>query len=239
MDDQQHVISGLLYIADALEDEARREPAPLSGDDRAPAPDLVEPESDKRVAYHLLATVAFILVLNPLGAAALAAGVGTSGANLSYLGRFEWLASSALLVVTAILADPLLDLVNISLPSWQVAAGTLLIVAVLRLFVQRDPFTPPLGGNFAREWVAVLWLTFWVATPAALGVAIAYALDLNRWAVLVAIVLATALASLGAALGPALRDRLGRTRLRELARWTSLLALIPAAKLILDGLNGV
>lgn len=237
MDDQQHAISGLLYTADAIEGDARREPAPLTGDNRPAPPALVDAEDDKRVGDRLLAPLTLILILNPLGAAMVATGFGGRSASLR-LGRIWWVGATVLLVCAALLAGPVLDWWDISLPNWQLAAGTLLIVGVLCLFVQRDPFTPPLDDD-SPDWISLVWGIGWLATPAAAAVVMAYAVDLNRWIALVAAAIAVTVAAIGALLGPALLGWLGYRRLREIARWSSLFALLPAAKLILDGLNGV
>jgi small neutral amino acid transporter SnatA (MarC family) len=237
MDDQQHVISGLVYTADAIEGDARREPAPLTGDTRPDPPELVEPEDDRRVVDRLLAPVLLVLVINPLIAAMVVTGFGGRTASLR-LSRVWSLAATLVLAIVALLAGPILDLLDISLPSWELAAGILVIVAVVRLFIERDPFTPSVTDD-APDWLAIIWGIGWIATPAAVAVVMADAVDLHPLIALVSAALAVTAASIGALLGPALLARLGYRRLREMARWTSLLALLPAAWLILDGLNGV
>jgi small neutral amino acid transporter SnatA (MarC family) len=162
-------------------------------------------------------------------------GGRTSSLRLS---RVWSLAATIVLALAALLAGPILDLLDISLPSWQLAAGALVIVAVVRLFIERDPFTPTLTDD-APDWLAIIWGIGWIATPAAVALVMADSLDLHPTIAVVSAGLAVTVASIGALLGPAMLARLGYRRLRELARWTSLFALIPAAKLILDGLNGV
>jgi len=237
MDDQQHVISGLVYTADALEGDARREPAPLHGDNRPAPPALVDAEDDRRVFDRLLAPLVLILVINPFVAAMVVTGFGGRTSSLR-LSRVWPLAATIVLTLAALLARPVLDLLDISLPSWQLAAGALVIVAVLRLYFERDPFTPTLTDD-APDWLAIIWGIGWMATPAAIAVVMAYSLDLHPMIALVSAALAVTFASIGALLGPAMLARTGYVRLRELARWTSLLAVVPAALLILDGLNGV
>ena len=237
MDDQQHAISGLIYTADAIEGDARREPAPLTGDTRPEPPELVDPEDNWRVVDRLLAPLVLILVMNPLSAAMVATSFGGRTASLR-LGRVWWLGATLLLVITALLAHPVLDWLDISLPSWQLAAGALIIVAVVILFIQRDPFTPALTDD-APDWLAVVWGIGWLAPPAAVAVVMVDAVDLHPLIALVSAALAVTAVSIGALLGPVMLTRLGYRRMRELARWTSLSALLPAARLILDGLNGI
>lgn len=238
MDDQQHVISGLVYTADVLEQQPRREPLPTTDLPKSMAQaQLAEPEEDRRIVDRLLSPVLLLLILNPLGVAMVATGFGGRTTSLR-LNRIWWEGAILVLAVAGLLADPILGWLDISLPSWQLAAGALVGVAVLRLFVVRDPFTPP-SADDAPDWLAVLWGIGWLATPAAVAVVMADATDLNRWIALVSAAIAVTAASIGGLLGPALLARLGYRRLRELARWTSLLAVLPAAKLILDGLNGV
>jgi hypothetical protein len=239
MDDQQHVISGLLYTADAIEGEARREPFPLAGDGRGapPAQILAEPESDRRIVDRLMAPLLLILIINPLGAAMVATGFGGRTASLR-LGRVWWIGATALVLVAAALAGPFTRWLDISRPSWQLAAGVLVIVAVLRLFVRFDPFAPLVDPDIP-DWLAIGWGIGWLASPATLAVVMALSLDLGPWIAMVAAALAVTFASIGALLGPALLGWLGYRRLRECARWSSLFGLITAATLILDWLNGV
>ncbi|HEX5164144.1 MAG TPA: hypothetical protein VFV93_02010 [Thermomicrobiales bacterium] len=237
MDDQQHVISGLLYTANAIEGDARREPAPLAGDSRPAPPALVEPEPDRRIADRLMAPLYLILIINPLGAAMVATGFGGRTASLR-LGRVWWIGATALVLVAAALAGPFTRWLDISLPSWQLAAGVLVIVAVLRLFVRADPFAPLVDPDIP-DWLAIGWGIGWLASPATLAVVMAYSLDLGPFIAMVAAALAVTFASIGALLGPALLGWLGYRRLRECARWSSLFGLITAATLILAGLNGV
>lgn len=237
MDDQQHVISGLIYTADAMDGDARREPARLGGDDRPNPPALVEPDDDRRIAERLLAPLALILVINPLGAAMVATAFGGRSSSLRLV-RVWWVAATGVVVLAALLAGSILEVLNNSLPSWQLAAGAVVLVAVARLFVQRDPFTPAVSGD-VPDWLPVVWGIGWLASPALLAVVVADAVDLNRWIALVAAALAMTVAAIGALLGPALLGWLGYRRLRELARLWGLAALIVAATLILEGLNSV
>jgi small neutral amino acid transporter SnatA (MarC family) len=237
MDDQQHVISGLIYTADAIDGDARREPARIGGDDRPNPPVLVEPQMDRRIVDRLLAPVALIVIINPLGAAMVATAFGGRSSSLRLV-RIWWVGATVIVVLIALLASPILDALRISPPSWQLAAAALVLVAVARLFVQRDPFTPSAAGD-VPDWLPVVWGTGWLASPALLAVVIADAADLNRWVALVAAALSVTVAAIFALLGPALLGWLGYRRLRELARWWGLTALLVAAALIIDGLNSV
>lgn len=237
MDDQQHAISGLLYTADAIDGDARREPAPLDGDNRPVPPVLVDVEDDRRIADRLTAPLSLILVLNPLGAAMVATGFGGRSASLR-LGRVWWFLATAILVVFALIAGTVLDVLQITPASWYYAAGTIVIVSVVSVFVQRDPYTPSIDDD-SPEWLAILWGIGWLATPGAVAVVIAYAVDLNPWIALVSAAIAVTFTSIGALLGPALLGWLGYVRLREMARWSSLFSLLPAGMLLLAGWNGV
>lgn len=237
MDDQQHVISGLLYTADAIDGDARREPARLGGGDRPNPPALVDPADDPPVADRLLAPLTLILVVNPLGAAMVATGFGGRTSSLRLV-RVWWIGATAIVIAAALLAKPILDVLKISAPSWQLAAGALVIVAVGRLFVQRDPFRPAVNDD-VPDWFAILWGIGWLASPSVLAVVMADAVDLNRWIALVAGAVAMTVAAISALLGPALLGWLGYMRLRELARWWSLTALLMVAILVLDGINSV
>jgi small neutral amino acid transporter SnatA (MarC family) len=236
MDDQQHVISGLVYTADALEGNPHREPLPPNVPPGT-AMQLVEPEEDRQIVARLLSPLLLLLIVNPLGIALVSSSFG--GRTTSLRLNRVWLAAALLIVMlAALLAGLILDWLDISLPNWQLAAGALVAVAVLSLFVQRDPFTPR-SADETPDWLAILWGIGWLASPAVVAVVMVTSVDLNRWIALVAAAIAVTAASIGGLLGPALLARLGDRRLRELARWSSLLALIPAALLILAGLNGV
>ncbi len=237
MDDQQHAISGLIYTADAIEGDARREPEPLNGDNRSEPPALVDPEHDMRVADRLMAPLALILVLNPLGAAMVATGFGGRSASLR-LGRVWWFLATMVLVAVALIASRFLDVLDTSLPSWQFATVAIIAVSAVSVFVQRDPYTPSIDDD-SPEWLAILWGIGWLATPGAVAVVIAQSVDLNPWIALVAAAIAATFTSIGALLGPALLGWLGYVRLREMARWSSLFSLLPAAMLLLDAWNGV
>jgi small neutral amino acid transporter SnatA (MarC family) len=237
MDDQQHVISGLVYTADAIEGVVHREPPQLGVGRVPPQQPLAEPEENRKVVDRLLSPLLLILVINPLVPAMVVTGFGGRTSSLR-LSRVWSLAATIVLALAALLAEPTLDLLDISLPSWYLAAGALVVVAVLRLFIERDPFTPTLTDD-APDWLAIIWGIGWIATPAAVAVVMAHSLDLHYMIAFVSAALAVTVASIGALLGPAILARIGYRRMRELARWTSLLALLPAAKLILDGLNGV
>ena len=187
----------------------------------------VDPDDDMRVTDRLMAPLALILVLNPLGAAMVATGFGGRSTSLR-LGRVWWFLATMVLVAVALIASTLLDVLDISLPSWQFATVAIIVVSVVSVFVQRDPYTPSIDDD-SPEWLAILWGIGWLATPGAVAVVIAQSVDLNPWIALVAAAIAVTFTSIGALLGPALLGWLGYVRLREMARWSSLFSLLPGS----------
>jgi hypothetical protein len=85
-------------------------------------------------------------------------------------GRREWalavLAAAALVVVAALVADPLLDALSISPPSFRLAAGIVLLAAGLKTLVWPAPAAGPFVAVLVTPELAVAAISFGADEPA-------------------------------------------------------------------------
>jgi small neutral amino acid transporter SnatA (MarC family) len=183
----------------------------------------------------------FLVVLNPPGV--LLTWRSLSG-DLETPGQW-WAAAGGLvlaiagLLVAAVFGDDLIDALDVSLSSFQVGAGLLLILGVLRVFVTRNPWTAPAYDGRLPEAVAGLRLGLWLATPAALAAAAFYGAD--RGEVETATALAGAIAVCGIAVMAAhwVTNESWLLVLREAGRALAVVLIVIAIDLIFDGITRV
>jgi hypothetical protein len=85
-------------------------------------------------------------------------------------GRREWalavLAAAALVVVAVLVADPLLDALSISPPSFRLAAGIVLLAAGLKTLVWPAPAPGPFVAVLVTPELAVAAISFGADEPA-------------------------------------------------------------------------
>jgi multiple antibiotic resistance protein len=151
-----------------------------------------------------------------------------------------------LAVIAGVLGDELIDLLGISLASFQIAAGVLLLVGALRRLLDRDPFAvellPP--SRWGTE-IAALRAALSVVTPAAFAAIAFYGAetraDGSRYAgdvsigVLGALVVTLLVAEYGS------QRAIGRYQLalREVGRLLLVVLVVLAVDLVVDGVEAV
>jgi small neutral amino acid transporter SnatA (MarC family) len=189
----------------------------------------------------LLVLLGLLLVLNPLGAALHWTGLAgaVAAARGGQLVLLAAIFAFALLVVAALIAAPLLDLLRISEPNWRIATAVLLVLGVLPFFIQHDPFAPAWFGAEPSERLVVARMTLWLATPAALALAISFSVDEGLPVTLLALLAAVTMTFVAMFFARAMVARVGRFAARELARLTAAAVVVMAVLLIRSGVYGV
>jgi small neutral amino acid transporter SnatA (MarC family) len=134
MDDQQHALAGLLRTIPIAEARASAGPS-----------DSSDPRDDAPSGW--LWAAALILALNPARAAF---GIPRRGSPPPSAGRLVAIGGAIgglVVCVVAALADPLLDALDVSEPSFRAAAGIVAVIAgVADLFRRPPPPEPSLPG---------------------------------------------------------------------------------------------
>ena len=188
-------------------------------------------------------TLQWLLILAPIGAMlywnSIATHETTNRAPLS-ASIAASVAVFILLLIGALLAGPILDLLNISEPNWRIAAGVLLILGAGRLFLLRDPFAAqPLYGNGGPAWVGIARMTVWLANPAAFAAAMSFARHRGTAETVIAIAVALLVTQSLFFSGRDVEARVERPILREIARALLLGTLLVGLRLIIDGIDGI
>lgn len=190
-----------------------------------------------------LLLIVFWAALNP---PALLASLGEPFAALPERRRGELLAAAfalaaALLLLAVLLHEPLLDLLEVSPPSFDVAAGIVMLVASLRPLMRGraiEEATAAMADGGRRSAVAPLALPL-LATPAAFAAAIAYAARAGEPESAVVAIALVALAALSLVWQPQLLARVGRAPIEGLARLSGALLVAVAVGLIVDGVLSI
>jgi small neutral amino acid transporter SnatA (MarC family) len=190
MDDQQHALAGLLLTV----------PIARAGDASGDEPDNETPSS-------LLWALALLLALNPARAVF---GVprrnarGAAGPSPVRLAALGGAIGGIAAVVVAALADPLLDALDVSDPSFRIAAGAIAVLAGVADLFRRPPSPDPALPGWRAALVPVTVPI--VARPAVLMLAVGAGADRSPLVTLVAMAagvgLLTGLASRGPARAP-------------------------------------
>ncbi len=135
MDDQQHALAGLLRTIPIVEASAG-------------SPDVSDPEDNAPSAW--LWAVALILALNPARAAFGIPRAGRSPQDAVRLAALGGAIGGLAVCAVAVVADPLLDALDVSDPSFRVAAGIMAVIAGAGdLFRRPPPPEPSLAGRGA------------------------------------------------------------------------------------------
>ena len=134
MDDQQHALAGLLRTVPIVEASAV-----------SAAGDSSDPGDDAPTGW--LWAAALILALNPARAAFGVPRDGRASPSATGLAAVGGAIGALIVCVVAALADPLLDALDVSDPSFRVAAGIVAVIAgVADLFRRPPPPEPSLAG---------------------------------------------------------------------------------------------
>ena len=148
-----------------------------------------------------------------------------------------WAVAGALLVLATLLHEPLFDLLEISPPSFDVAAGIVMLAGAVRPLVRGraiEETTASLVGGGWRAALAPLAVPL-LATPAALAAAVSYGERSDEGATIVVALAISGLGALLLAAEPLLRPRAGRAIFEALARLTGALLVAASIGLIVDG----
>jgi small neutral amino acid transporter SnatA (MarC family) len=145
------------------------------------------------------------------------------------------------LVVAALLGDDIIDVLDISLSSFQVGTALLLILGVLRVFVTRNPWAAPEYSGSFRPGIAALRLALWIATPASLAAAAFYAADRGEGEAVAPLLLALMITAAAIAVGYGVKgDRdTPSLVLREAGRLIAIVLVVLAVDLLFDGITRV
>jgi small neutral amino acid transporter SnatA (MarC family) len=158
MDDQQHALAGLLRTIPIVEASAR--PGGTSDDD-APS--------------GWLWAAALVLALNPARGAFAIPRAGRSRRDVVGLAALGGAIGALAACAAAIAADPLLDAVDVSNPSFRTAAGAVALIAGSADLVRRPPAPAPALAGWRAALIPVAIPV--VARPAVLMLAIGAGAD--------------------------------------------------------------
>jgi small neutral amino acid transporter SnatA (MarC family) len=191
------------------------------------------------VTGWLLLLAVFVVVLNP-GAVAQIVSSGTpasSPGNLAGKLAPGFGIALSVLALAALLSESILDLLDLSLSTFQIAAGVLVVFGALLAFVGPGP-RPEDRDQRERLWLNIALLV-WLVSPPPVALAIAVGVDEGP----VPTILAAGIA-LAVAVGPAvLRARWTAERSRLVVVWTTRLlagvAAVAAIDLIRRGVENV
>ena len=189
-----------------------------------------------------LLLIVFWAALNPpASAASLASAEPLSEELRDRLLAAAGAIAAVLLLLAAVLHGPLLDLLDVSAASFDVAAGIVLIAGAARPLLRGRAIEEAIAaaaGDGRRAVLAPLAVPL-LATPAALVAAVSWGERAGEaQTALVAIVL-VALTALWLARGPQPQSRAGRAALDALARLTGALLAVLAVDLVVHGILAV
>jgi len=151
-----------------------------------------------------------------------------------------------MLLLFSLAGEKLLDYLNISKESFQVAAGALLVLPALRLVEKGEPMPAEeermkVEGERAGpyQWAVVPLAVPLLAGPGALATAISFSTDMGRGTTLAAVAIVLGLAFLMFSAAGWLFRFLGPSLLRLLSRIVGIVLAAVAANLILEGLSAI
>lgn len=189
-----------------------------------------------------LLLIVFWAALNPPASAASLASVEPLAAE-----RRDGLLAAAgaiaavLLLLAAVLHGPLLDLLDVSAASFDVAAGIVLIAGAARPLLRGRAIEEAIAaaaGDGRRAVLAPLAVPL-LATPAALVAAVSWGERASEAQTALVAIVFVALTALWLARGPQPRSRAGRASLDALARLTGALLAVFAVGLVVQGIMAV
>ena len=191
----------------------------------------------------LMLLVVFWAAVNPPAAIASlpAAFEGIERGRRTVLLVGGWVVAATLLALAALLHDPFFDLLDVSAPSFDVAAGIVMLAGAARPLLRGraiEEATASLLDASPRAALAPLAVPL-LASPAALVAAIAYGERVGEGPTIVAAAAVTGLAALVVGVEPLLRSRHRQAVDAALARLTGALLVVVAIGLIVDGVMSV
>lgn len=149
--------------------------------------------------------------------------------------------AAALLLLAAVLHGPLLDLLDVSAASFDIAAGLVMVAGAARPLLRGRAIEEGVAAAAGDGWRAVLapLAVPLLATPAALAAAVSWAGRAGEAPAAVAAIVLVALSAHWLAYWPQPRSRAGRAALDALARLTGVLLAVLAVGLVVQGVLAV
>ena len=188
-----------------------------------------------------LLLIVFWAALNPPASAASLASAALPGEERPRLIAAAGALAAVVLLLAAVLHGPLLDLLDVSAASFDIAAGIVMMAGAARPLLRGRAIEEAIAaaaGDGQRAILAPLAVPL-LATPAALAAAVSWGERAGEaQTALVAIVL-VALTALWLARGPQPQSRAGRAALDALARLTGALLAVLAVGLLVQGIMAV
>lgn len=188
-----------------------------------------------------LLLIVFWAALNPPASAASLASVALPGEQRTRLLASAAAIAAALLLLAAVLHGPLLDLLDVSAASFDIAAGIVMIAGAARPLLRGRAIEEAIAdaaGDGRRAILAPLAVPL-LATPAALAAAVSWGERAGEAPTALVAVALVALTAHWLARGPQPRSRAGRAALDALARVTGALLAVLAVGLVVQGIMAV
>ena len=189
-----------------------------------------------------LLLIVFWAALNPpASAASLAAVDALPATQRARLLAAAGAIAAVLLLLAAALHGPLLDLLDVSAASFDVAAGLVMLAGAARPLLRGRAIEEALAsaaGEGRRAALAPLAVPL-LATPAALAAAVSWGERAGEAQTALAAIVLVALSALWLARAPQPQSRAGRAALDALARLTGVLLAVLAVGLVVRGVLAV
>ena len=188
-----------------------------------------------------LLLIVFWAALNPPASAASLASAELRGEQRTRLLASAAAVAAALLLIAAVLHGPLLDLLDVSAASFDVAAGIVMIAGAARPLLRGraiEEAVAAAAGDGQRAILAPLAVPL-LATPAALVAAVSWGERAGEAQTAIVAVVLVALTAHWLARGPQPHSRAGRAALDALARLTGALLAVLAVGLVVQGIMAV
>ena len=189
-----------------------------------------------------LLLIVFWAALNPPAlAASLASATLPPSRQTDRLLAAAGVIAAALLLLAAVLHRPLLDLLDVSAASFDVAAGLVMLAGAARPLLRGRAIEEGIAsaaGDGRRAVLAPLAVPL-LATPAALAAALSWGERAGEAQTAAAAIVLVALSALWLARAPQPSSRAGRAALDALARLTGVLLAVLAVGLVVRGVLAV
>ena len=189
-----------------------------------------------------LLLIVFWAALNPpASAASLASATLPPSRQTDRLLAAAGVIAAALLLLAAVLRGPLLDLLDVSAASFDIAAGLVMLAGAVRPLLRGRAIEEGIAsaaGDGRRAVLAPLAVPL-LATPAALAAAVSWGERAGEAQTAIAAIVLVALSALWLARAPQPSSRAGRAALDALARLTGVLLAVLAVGLVVRGVLAV
>ena len=189
-----------------------------------------------------LLLIVFWAALNPpASAASLASATLPPSRQTDRLLAAAGVIAAALLLLAAVLHGPLLDLLDVSAASFDIAAGLVMLAGAARPLLRGRAIEEGIAsaaGDGRRAVLAPLAVPL-LATPAALAAALSWGERAGEAQTAAAAIVLVALSALWLARAPQPSSRAGRAALDALARLTGVLLAVLAVGLVVRGVLAV